>query len=67
MVVRHQDMKTLESIANRIVDDLESYKGNQDILINGPYEAPIKKSARYVSFSYYDSRYRFNEFERIYI
>ena len=43
MVVRHQDMKTLESIANRIVDDLESYKGNQDILINGPYEAPIKK------------------------
>jgi len=36
-------MKTLESIANRIVDDLESYKGNQDILINGPYEAPIKK------------------------
>ena len=43
MVVRHQDMKILESIANRIVDDLESYKGNQDILINGPYEAPIKK------------------------
>ena len=43
MVVRHQDMKTLESIANRIVDDLESYKGDQDILINGPYEAPIKK------------------------
>ena len=43
MVVRQQDMKTVESIANRIVDDWESYKGNQDILINGPYEAPIKK------------------------
>lgn len=43
MVVRHQDMETLESIANRIVDDLEAHKGDEDILINGPYEATIKK------------------------
>ena len=43
MVVRHQDMETLEFIANHIVNDLEAHKGNQDILINGPYEAPIKK------------------------
>ena len=43
MVVRHQDMETLESIANHIVNDLEAHKGNQDILINGPYEATIKK------------------------
>ena len=43
MVVRHQDLETLESIANRIVNDLEAHKGDQDILINGPYEATIKK------------------------
>ena len=36
-------METLESIANRIVDDLEAHKGDEDILINGPYEATIKK------------------------
>ena len=43
MVVRHQNMETLEAIANRIVSDLEAHKGNTDILINGPYEASIKK------------------------
>ena len=43
MVVRHQNMETLETIANRIVSDLEAHKGNSDILINGPYEASIKK------------------------
>ena len=43
MVVRHQNMDTLETIANRIVSDLETHKGDSDILINGPYEASIKK------------------------
>ena len=43
MVVRHQNMETLEAIANRIVSDLEVHKGDTDILINGPYEASIKK------------------------
>lgn len=43
MVVRHQDMNTLESVADRIVNDLERHKGNLDITINGPYEASIKK------------------------
>lgn len=57
MVVRHQNMETLEAIANRIVSDLEVHKGDTDILINGPYEASIKKSTGYVSFSDYDSRY----------
>ena len=43
MVVRHQNMETLEAIANRIVGDLEVHEGDTDILINGPYEASIKK------------------------
>ena len=43
MVVRHQNMETLEAIANRIVSDLEVHKGDTDILINGPYEVSIKK------------------------
>ena len=33
MVVRHQDMETLESIANRIVDDLEAHKGMKIFLL----------------------------------
>ena len=57
MVVRHQDMETLESIANRIVDDLEAHKGDEDILINGPYEATIKKGTGHVSLSDYDPWY----------
>lgn len=43
MVVRHQNMEILETIANRIVNDLDAHKGDTDILINGPYEASIKK------------------------
>lgn len=43
MVVRHQNMETLDATANRIVSDLEAHKGDTDILINGPYEASIKK------------------------
>ena len=43
MVVRHIKEEMAESIAQKIVDDLESRFESQSIDLNGPYEAGIKK------------------------
>ena len=43
MLVRHENINTLEGIANHIVTDLEAHKDSEDIEINGPYEAGIKR------------------------
>ena len=43
MVIRHAKEEMAESIAQKIVDDLETNFKSQSIDVNGPYEAGIKK------------------------
>ena len=43
MVIRHGKEEMAESIAQKIVDDLETNFKSQSIDVNGPYEAGIKK------------------------